>query len=180
MDALLPFVRAFAAAAALAGLLLAGCAGAAALPALTVTSTAFVAGKPIPREFSCDGGDHSPPLAFSGLPPSAKYLAVVLDDPDAPRGTWTHWTFWDLPVARAPLPKDAQVTALGAKEGTTSAGSVGYHGPCPPSGTHRYVVHAWATAEPLGLPAGAAVDAVHKAAKAKAVAQGELMGTYSR
>ena len=150
------------------------------MPSFTVTSTAFAQGQPIPKQFSCDGGDHSPPLAFSGLPADAKYLAVVLDDPDAPKGTWTHWTFWDLPVARVPLPQDAKVTALGAKEGTTSAGSVGYQGPCPPSGTHRYFVHAWATAEPLGLAAGASVDAVHKAVKAKAVAQGELMGTYRR
>jgi Raf kinase inhibitor-like YbhB/YbcL family protein len=162
------------------GLLLAGCAGASALPKLAVTSTAFQQGQPIPRQFSCDGGDHSPPIAVAGLPADARYLAVILDDPDAPKGTWTHWTFWDLPVARAPIPQDAKVAGLGAKEGTTSAGSTGYHGPCPPSGTHRYFVRVWATAEPLGLPAGAAVNSLREAVKAKAVAQGELMGTYSR
>jgi Raf kinase inhibitor-like YbhB/YbcL family protein len=150
------------------------------LPRLTVTSSAYAEGGSIPRDFSCDGGDRSPPLSIGGAPAGARYLAVVFDDPDAPRATWTHWTFWDLPVARGNLPAGADVKALGAVEGTTSAKSAGYHGPCPPGGTHRYIVHAYATGEPLGLPPGAAVDQVWKALQAKAVAEGTLMGRYTR
>jgi Raf kinase inhibitor-like YbhB/YbcL family protein len=167
---------------ALLGLVLAGCATEPpTLPSLAVTSSAFSQGKPIPKEFSCDGGDRSPPLSIAGLPAGADYVAVVLDDPDAPKGTWTHWTFWDLPAAKAGnLPAGVAVEGLGAIQGTTSAGSVGYHGPCPPGGTHRYFVRAYATNGSLGLAKGASVDAVRKALKAKAVAQGELMGTYSR
>lgn len=165
---------------ALLGLLLAGCTGGTALPSLTVTSPAFQPGKPIPSEYTCDGGDHVPPMSIKGAPANARYLAVILDDPDAPRGTWTHWTFWDLPVAKGDLPKDAKVAALGAREGTTSAGSTGYHGPCPPSGSHRYIVHAYATVDPLGLPAGAPLSALQSALKGKALAEGMLASTYSR
>jgi Raf kinase inhibitor-like YbhB/YbcL family protein len=150
------------------------------LPKLSVTSSAYAEGAAIPKEFSCDGADRSPPLSIAGAPAGARYYALVFDDPDAPRGTWTHWTFWDLPVARGTLPAGADVKALGAKEGTTSSKSVGYHGPCPPGGTHRYVAHAFATNEPLGLQPGAGVDQVWKAVQAKAVAQGTLTGRYSR
>lgn len=150
------------------------------LPKLTVTSSAYAEGGAIPKEYSCDGSDKAPPLAISGAPAGARFYAVVFDDPDAPRGTWTHWTFWDLPVARGNLPAGADVKALGATEGTTSAKSTGYHGPCPPGGTHRYIVHAFATNGTLGLPAGASVDQVWKAIEAKAVAEGTLMGRYSR
>lgn len=146
----------------------------------TVTSPAYQEGQSIPPEYTCDGADQPPPLVFAGMPSEARYLAVVLDDPDAPRGTWTHWTFWDLPVSKATLASGADVSAMGAKEGATSAGSVGYHGPCPPSGTHRYIVHAYATAGPLGLGTGASIEAVHKALESKAVAQGTLNGTYHR
>lgn len=150
------------------------------LPRLTVTSPAYREGQPIPREFTCDGDDRSPPLAVAGFPPQARWWALVLDDPDAPRGTWTHWTFWDLPVADASLPAGADVAALGAVEGLTSAKEVGYHGPCPPGGTHRYVATAYATTDRLGLPRGAPVADVHAALRAKAVASGALLGTYGR
>lgn len=149
------------------------------MPPLTVTSSAFQPGQPIPAEFTCTGGDHIPPLTIRGAPAQARYLAVVFDDPDAPGGTWTHWTFWDLPVAKGDLARDAKVGALGAREGATSAGSVGYHGPCPPSGTHRYMVHAYATVDPLGLAAGASVPDVRSALKMRAIAQGTLQGTVA-
>ena len=147
---------------------------------LKVTSSAYSEGQAIPREFTCDGQDWSPPLEIQGVPPAARFIALVLDDPDAPRGTWTHWTFWDLPVSHSRLAAGADVKALGARQGMTSARSVGYHGPCPPGGTHRYVVHAYATAGPLGLPEGAAVAAVQEAVKGKAIASGTLTGLYTR
>ena len=99
---------------------------------------------------------------------------------EAPRGTWTHWTFWDLPVAQADLPAGANVAGFGAREGTTSARAVGYHGPCPPGGTHRYIVHAYATAAPLGLAPGATVDQLKAALQGKVLAEGRLQGTYKR
>ena len=147
---------------------------------LTVTSSAFAQGQPIPKQYTCSGSDLSPPLAIAGLPNGTKGLALILDDPDAPGGTWTHWTLWDLPPTRTNLVTGANITSLGGVEGTTSAKSVGYHGPCPPSGTHRYFVHVWALKETLGLPRGASVAELRKALDAKALAQGQLMGTFSR
>ncbi len=147
---------------------------------LKVTSAAYSEGQAIPREFTCDGLDQSPPLAIDGIPAEARFLALILDDPDAPRGTWTHWTWWDLPVAHAHLPAGADVKALGARQGMTTARTVGYHGPCPPGGTHRYIVHAYATAIPLALPEGASVAVVHEALQGKTLASGTLTARYSR
>lgn len=147
---------------------------------LSVTSSAFSEGGPVPSKYSCDGSDVSPPLRISGLPQGARYVALVMDDPDAPSGTWTHWAWWDLPAGPADLGEGADVTDAGAREGKNSWGRTGYGGPCPPSGTHRYYFRAFATEEPLGLPSGASVGAVWDALAQKAVAQGELMGTYSR
>ena len=147
---------------------------------LKVTSPAYAEGQAIPRQFTCDGEDRSPPLEFQGLPPGTKFLAWVLDDPDAPRGTWTHWTVWDLPAATNRIPAGADIQALGGRQGTTSARSVGYHGPCPPGGTHRYIVHAYALASPLGLPEGAPVGDVQAALKGKTIAGGTLIANYTR
>ncbi|MFA5943123.1 MAG: YbhB/YbcL family Raf kinase inhibitor-like protein [Candidatus Thermoplasmatota archaeon] len=150
------------------------------MPGLKVTSSAYSEGQAIPAEFTCDGSDQSPPLVVEGIPPGAAFLAIILDDPDAPRGTWTHWTLWDLPAKHNHLPAGVAVNSLGARQGMTTAGTVGYHGPCPPSGTHRYIVHAFATAKPLGLPAGASVEAVHAALAGVAMAKGTLTGRYAR
>jgi Raf kinase inhibitor-like YbhB/YbcL family protein len=153
------------------------------MASLTVTSPAYSEGKPIPAEFTCDGDGRSPPLSIAGLPPGVRFLSLVFDDPDAPRGTWTHWTFWDLPTGgKGPvdLPAGVDVEERGARQGRTSAGTVGYHGPCPPGGTHRYVVHAFASSEPLGLPNGASIEVVHAELKRKAFAMGTLTGTYKR
>ena len=173
------------AAAVALGLLLAGCARPGApdlpnLPELHVSSSAYRDGDPVPREFTCDGFDRSPPLVVSGFPAGARYWALVFDDPDAARGTWTHWTFWDVPTSVASLPAGANIGSLGGVEGTTSAKTVGYHGPCPPSGAHRYIMHAYATEEKLGIPPGSSVEQVHQALRSKAVAQGVLNATYAR
>ena len=150
------------------------------LPRHTVTSPAYGEGGAIPATYTCKGLDQSPPWAFSGLPAGARYWAAVFDDPDAPGGTWTHWTWWDLPASSTGLAAGADVAALGAVEGVTSAKSVGYHGPCPPGGTHRYVLRLYATKEPLGLKRGASIADVHAALKAKAVASGTLTGTFAK
>src|SRR5688572_25975516 len=104
---------------------------------LTVTSPAFQHGQPIPPLFTCKGQGVSPELRIAGVPAGAKGITLIVDDPDAPRGTWTHWTAWDLPADTKVLAQGASATALGGVEGMTSAKSTGYHGPCPPSGTHR-------------------------------------------
>jgi Raf kinase inhibitor-like YbhB/YbcL family protein len=150
------------------------------MAAMRVTSPAYSEGQAIPPGFTCDGEDRSPPLEIQGLPVGTRFVALVLDDPDAPGGTWTHWTFWDLPAAHASLPAAADVKALGARQGTTSARSVGYHGPCPPGGTHRYVVRVYALASQLALPDGATVAALQDALKGKALASATLTGVYSR
>src|SRR5687767_8108851 len=92
-----------------------------------VTSSAFAPGKPIPREYSGLGDDVSPPLAWTGVPREARALAIVVDDPDAPGGTWTHWTVWNILRDTTALPRGADVRALQGVEGMTSAKSAGYH-----------------------------------------------------
>lgn len=146
----------------------------------TLTSPAFRDGQPVPREFTCQGRDTSPALAWTGAPAGTVGFALVLDDPDAPRGTWTHWTWWDLPATVTSLPAGVDVGRLGATEGTTSARSVGYHGPCPPSGRHRYIFTVHALREPLRLARGASIADVHAALNAKSLASCRLLGTYEQ
>jgi Raf kinase inhibitor-like YbhB/YbcL family protein len=145
---------------------------------LAVTSSAFAEGKPIPARFAHDGP--SPPLSWTGAPMGTKAWALVVDDPDAPRGTWTHWTAWDLPASVWKLPEGADVASLGGVEGTTSAGTTGYHGPAPPSGTHRYLFRLYALSQPLGLPAGSDVARVRAAMAGKVLAEASLMGTFAK
>ena len=145
---------------------------------LIVGSPAFRHGQAIPRKFTCQGDDRSPALEIAGLPPATKALALILDDPDAPRGTWTHWTVWDVPPTCTSWAEGFDPTTVGGREGTTSAGAQGYHGPCPPNGTHRYIIRVYALANPLRLTEGASVQAVRESVQAGALAYGELMGTY--
>lgn len=147
---------------------------------LSLTSSAFRHGEPIPREFTCQGDDVSPPLAWAGVPREARALALVMDDPDAPRGTFTHWTWWDAPADAKSLAKGEPAAKLGAKEGRTDFDATGYGGPCPPTGSHRYFFRLYALREPLGLPAGARVADVWKALDGRVLAWGELMGTYRK
>lgn len=149
-------------------------------PTITVTSSAFAPGSPIPRVHSGHGDDSSPPLAWAGVPAEAKALAIVMDDPDAPMGTWTHWTAWDLKPTTTRLPADAKIVPLDGAEGLTSAKTTGHHGPAPPSGTHRYFFRVFALDAPLGLPAGASIDDVWRALGKHTLAWGELMGTFTK
>ncbi|MHB8604188.1 MAG: YbhB/YbcL family Raf kinase inhibitor-like protein [Thermoplasmatota archaeon] len=147
---------------------------------LIVSSPAFGPSATIPAEFTCQGEDVSPPLEWTGAPVEARAFAIVMDDPDAPRGTWLHWTAWDLPASVTRLPRAADITALGGCEGTTDFGAVGYGGPCPPSGTHRYFVKVYALDAPLGLARGAKLADVKRAIDAHAIAWGELLGLYAK
>src|SRR5262245_38071431 len=109
---------------------------------LELTSTSFKEGEPIPARFTCDDADVSPALKWSGVPASAKSLALICDDPDAPAGTWVHWVLYDLPATVNDLPEampSSESTPQGARQGTNDFGRVGYNGPCPPPGkAHRY------------------------------------------
>jgi Raf kinase inhibitor-like YbhB/YbcL family protein len=150
---------------------------------ITVTSSAFQQGSSIPSQYTCDGSDISPPLAWQGVPPGAKSIALIGDDPDAPIGTWVHWVCYDIPPAVESLAQNMPKTDTlqgGGKQGLTDFRSIGYGGPCPPSGTHRYFFKVFALDILLNLPAGKTKKDIEKAMKGHILAQGELMGTYSR
>src|SRR5512147_3084704 len=105
----------------------------------TLTIKAFVNGGDIPARFTCEGDDISPALAWSGEPAGTKSFALIMDDPDAPAGTWNHWLLWDIPAGRHSLPQHYRATGP-VRSGTNDFGKTGYGGPCPPkhSGAHRY------------------------------------------
>ena len=131
---------------------------------LTVTSSAFQANQAIPSEYTCDGGAKTPPLSWSGVPSDAKSVAILVEDPDAPKGTFTHWIVTNIPPSQTSLANGA--------EGTR------YTAPCPPSGTHHYHFRVYALDKTLAHPASRA-DFM-KQIKGHVLAQGDLVGTYSK
>ncbi|MDX2088374.1 MAG: YbhB/YbcL family Raf kinase inhibitor-like protein [Kofleriaceae bacterium] len=144
---------------------------------LSVTSSAFSANGEIPSEHTCDGAQLSPPLAWSTPPAGTKSIAVLVDDPDAPRGAFTHWIVTGLPATTTSLAAGAKLPS-GAITGKNDFGATGWGGPCPPRGRHRYVFHVYALDIPL---AKALTPAQFKSAIADHVlAAGELVGTYQR
>jgi Raf kinase inhibitor-like YbhB/YbcL family protein len=153
---------------------------------LTLRSAAFPGGAAIPARYTCDGSDHSPPLTWSGAPPTTRSFALVCDDPDAPGKTWVHWVLYNLPADLTQLPEDVPRTDTlddpeGALQGMTDFRRVGYGGPCPPpGGPHRYVFRLYALDAPLGLAAGATRAQVDQAMRGHVVAEAQLMGTYER
>jgi hypothetical protein len=151
--------------------------------AITVESSAFASMKSIPARHTCDGEDVSPPLRWSGVPDGAKSLVLISDDPDAPVGTWVHWVCYDIPPSvdslREGIPRGDSLP-VGGMQGITDFEKVGYGGPCPPGGSHRYFFKLYALDTTLGLGAGKTKSEVEKAMEGHVVAQGELVGTYSR
>jgi len=147
---------------------------------ITVTSTAFDEGATIPREFTCDGEEVSPPLAWSGVGGKARSLALLMEDPDAPSGTFVHWTVFG--VAPDVDAFEAGRVPEGALEGENSFGDEGYGGPCPPGDDepHRYVFTVYALDSDPGLEAGAKPDEVREAVADAAIARGQLTGRYGR
>ena len=146
---------------------------------LTLTSTAFGAGQPIPKRYTCDGENVSPPLAWSGTPAGTKSFVLIVDDPDAPGGTFTHWIVFNLPPTTKSLPEGVKPSGLpaGAGEGVNGFGKADYGGPCPPSGRHRYVHQLFALDTLLsGLmrPKRSELNMGHVLARAT------LIGTYQR
>jgi len=145
---------------------------------MTITSTAFAEGQPIPKKYSCDGDGVNPPLEFKDVPAQAKTLALVVEDPDAPTGTWTHWLVWNID-SRATTIAENSVPA-GAVQGQTSSGQNNYGGPCPPSGTHRYFFRLYALDSKLIIPSFSDAVVFRQAIDGRTIREAELMGSYSR
>lgn len=154
--------------------------------ALSLASTAFNQGDPIPVVHTCDGADRSPPLAWSGVPSGAAALALIADDPDAPGRTWVHWVLYDAPATLAGLPENVPQTEVlpalgGAVQGHNDFHRVGYGGPCPPPGAaHRYFFTLYALAAPVGLRPAATKEQVERAMTGHILATAQLMATYAR
>ena len=143
---------------------------------MKLTSAAFAHNESIPSKYTCDGTDINPPLAIEGVPAGAASLALIMDDPDAPVGTWDHWIVWNIPP---------QTTLIGEKsvpgvQGKNGWGRSDYGGPCPPKGTHRYFFKLYALDIKPDLKAGAPKAALEKAMQGHILAQTELIGLYQR
>jgi Raf kinase inhibitor-like YbhB/YbcL family protein len=202
------FARAAGPAVGITGLLMllasAGCWRTDSLPAedpgrltIQLRSPAFAEGGMIPKTFTCDGSDRSPPLEWSGVPGSARALALICDDPDAPGGTWSHWVVFNLPsqvkALREGVPAEETIPEAStegsgpvveklpqARQGKNDFGKTGYGGPCPPSGTHRYFFRLYALDTRLELGSTATRAEVFKAIEGHILAEGRLMGKYQR
>lgn len=144
---------------------------------ITVSSRALQAGGTIPAEFTCKGENQNPPLQFRGIPKEAKSLVLIIDDPDAPGGLFTHWLVWNIDPATTQLGGNS--IPAGAAQGTNDFGTRGYGGPCPPSGTHRYYFRVFALDQKLDLGSGAKRAALDQALKTHIIARGELMARCS-
>ncbi len=151
---------------------------------IQLTSPAFTTSGALPTEYTCDGPDRSPPLSWSEPPPGTAAFVLVVEDPDAPGGTFTHWLLYDLPAATRSLPPAVppdETLQSGARQGRNDFGTVGYRGPCPPPGRpHRYVFRLYALDRPTGLPPGAQRNEILRALEGHILAIGELVGTYGR
>ena len=144
---------------------------------LKVTSSAFQEGGNIPSKFTCDGSDTSPSLQITGVPSEAKSLVLIADDPDAPGGLFTHWLVWNIPSQTKSI---AEGSAPNGVQGANDFGKSGYRGPCPPAGVHRYSFKIFALDRELELRSGAKRSQMNAAMKGHVIAQGELVGRYSR
>jgi hypothetical protein len=150
---------------------------------IKMTSPAFEEGSMIPRKYTCDGPNISPPLAWSSVPEGTKSLALICDDPDAPMGTWVHWVLFNLPPDTKELHENIPLRRElenGAKQGMNDFRKIGYGGPCPPGGTHRYFFKIYALDMVLNLEAGATKSQLLTAVKGRILAEGQLMGRYKR
>jgi Raf kinase inhibitor-like YbhB/YbcL family protein len=151
---------------------------------MKLTSDAFREGQPIPDIHSCDGENRSPPLIWSDIPVSTRSFVLIVDDPDAPRGTWIHWVLFNLPADAVEL--SSGVPSLpelksGARQGVNDSGAVGYAGPCPPPGkAHRYFFRLFALDCTLNLASGVTRGAVDEAIAGHVLAETVLMGTFQR
>ena len=151
--------------------------------AMELKSQAFEDGGRIPSRYACDGDNFSPPLAWSGVPRNARSLVLIVEDPDAPSGVFDHWLLYDLAPDWNSLDINAgpkQGLPPGALEGKNSYGQLGWGGPCPPSGEHRYIFQLYALDVKLDLKAGASKQDLRQAMQGHVLDQGTLMGRYPK
>ena len=144
---------------------------------LHVSSFAFNKNGPIPKQHTCQGEDINPPLRIDDIPEAAQVLAIILDDPDAPGGTFTHWMVWDMP----PRPNIEEGSEPEGTTGRNDFGEHNYRGPCPPSGEeHRYFFRVYALDSRVDLDPGSTKEALVNLLNEKTIGYGELMGTYKK
>ena len=151
--------------------------------AFVLKTTAFPESGLIPKKYTCDGTDVSPALSWNTPPEGTQSFALIVDDPDAPVGTWTHWVIWNIPAKTTALPESVAKTeeASGALQGKNDFKRIGYGGPCPPPGKpHRYFFKLYALDTRLELKAGASKNELERAIKGHILAQAELVGKYAR
>jgi Raf kinase inhibitor-like YbhB/YbcL family protein len=152
--------------------------------AFELTSSAFNPNDAIPKEYTCDGSDVSVPLRWKNVPEGTASFALIVDDPDAPRGTWVHWVLYDLPASVTDLPAGVghqDSLSNGAKQGKNDFGKTGYGGPCPPSGPlHHYHCKLYALDRMTALKAKATKQQLLDAMKGHVLAEAQLIGTYKR
>lgn len=151
---------------------------------LSVESTAFKAGQPIPPQYTCDANNISPSLSWAGVVQGTESFVLICDDPDAPGKTWVHWVVFNIPAGTTMLPENIEqgkeAFENGMRQGKTDFGKIGYGGPCPPSGVHRYFFKIYALSKKLDLAPGATKKMVEEAMKESVLGFGQLMGTYQR
>ena len=150
---------------------------------MEIKSSAFENNKMIPKQYTCDGKNISPQLLWSDVPEGTKSIALISDDPDAPMGTWVHWVIYNIPGDVNELAENIspdKTLSNGAKQGTNDFKKIGYGGPCPPSGTHRYFFKLYALDTKLNLDSGATKKQLLQAMEGHILAQAELMGKYKR
>jgi hypothetical protein len=149
---------------------------------IAVESSAFSSMRTIPSKYTCDGKDISPPISWKKIPAKTQSIVLICDDPDAPGGAWVHWVCYDIPKTVDSLPENipqSDTLEMGGKQGRTDFGKIGYGGPCPPSGTHRYFFKVYALDAMLGIQSGKTKREIERAMKGHILAQGELVGKYT-
>ncbi|HXH99549.1 MAG TPA: YbhB/YbcL family Raf kinase inhibitor-like protein [Sphingobacteriaceae bacterium] len=141
-------------------------------------SSAFEEGKPIPAKYTCDSSNVSPALSWSGFPEKTKSFAIIMDDPDAPMGTWVHWVMYNIPGTVTSLEEELNIEKIKATDGLNSWGDKGYNGPCPPGGTHSYVFKLYALDNTLTLKEGMEKDELLQAMKGHILSEATLTGLF--
>ena len=144
---------------------------------MKLSSSSFEDGGVIPSEYTCDGADVSPALIFKAIPENTKSLALIMDDPDAPMGTWVHWLVWNIPPSISGFSKGENISY---PQGKNDFGKLDYGGPCPPSGTHRYFFKLYALDTIVELEEGANKKQLESAMSEHIIEEAQLMGKYSR
>jgi Raf kinase inhibitor-like YbhB/YbcL family protein len=150
---------------------------------MEIKSSAFGSGEMIPAKYTCDGADFSPQLEWSGSPAGTRSFALICDDPDAPMGTWVHWVIYDIPPSATMLAEGItreKDLPGGGTQGINDFRKIGYGGPCPPGGTHRYFFKLYALDAMLGLKPGITKDQLLTAMRGHILGEAQLMGTYKR